>query len=161
MVGQLIRVLNMDNKCLYITVYSILLSFILISDGFGFGFLFSNKGYADRITVQARIASYESLDDLIAKKEKTLNNIPEETNRFLKKAEPHLFIRIKNHGNAGAWGELSCSIDNQYWVSMDVDILGPGMTQWRYYVTPIKSIQLLDNDDYPKVITKWVRLYSK
>jgi hypothetical protein len=102
------------------TLYIILLSLVLVSDGFGFDFLFSNKDYADRITVQVRIASYERLSDLFANKDSNLNNTPAETNRFLKKTEPHLFIRIKNHGNAGAWGVLSCNIDNQYRISMDV-----------------------------------------
>ena len=142
-----------------ISTISILLLFA--SEGFSWDFLFSNKNYSDRITVQARIASHVSLSKLMANKDRNLDNVPKETNRFLKNSRPHLFIRIKNHGNASAWGKLSCNIDNHHRVKVDVKPLGASMSLWSYHVIPIKSIILADNDDYPIVSTEWLRLYSK
>lgn len=151
----------MTYKHFLTAIFTITFLLVLLPKGFAWDFLFSSKGYADRITVQARIASQEILSHLIASNERNLDDIPKEDNHFLKSNEPHLFIRLKNHGNAGAWGKLSCNIDSKYWISIDVETLGAGMSAWRYYVTPIKSIMLPDNDNSPKVTTEWLRLYSK
>ena len=151
----------MTYKGFLTTIFTLTFLLVLSPKGLAWDFLFANKDYADRITVQARIASQEKLSELIANNEKTLDNISTEKNNFLKNNEPHLFIRIRNRGNQGAWGKLSCNIDNRYWVSIDVETLGAGMSSWMYYVMPIKSIMLADNDSAPKVTTEWIRLYSK
>ena len=57
----------------------------LVSNGFAFDFLFTNKEYADRITVQDRIASQVKLSELIANNENTLDNVHREGNNFLKR----------------------------------------------------------------------------
>jgi hypothetical protein len=146
-----------------IVIFVVVVSIDSAKSSNAYAFFFSNKSYSKNITIESRITSASKLYQLISNQEKNLEAIPKESIKELNQKKTYLFVRLKNRGNMGAWGRLTCTLNSGREIPIHVPFLTTNMPYWNHYIFSTSGIQFYKNKnaDHPDVSCEWDKLYSK
>ncbi|VHO04394.1 hypothetical protein [Candidatus Rhabdochlamydia sp. T3358] len=119
-------------------------------------------GYAKKIEIKPYLLNDEQVLQSLTYPQIELQQPPRKE-LFLKNV--NVVLRIKNHGQAVAWGTLAYKVGHINWLKIDVDlpsINSKNKAPFYEYVIPI-GIAVPYNDDLPPkpIKVKWVALYVK
>ena len=152
----------MRSKLLILLILTILLAgglFFIIRGGFIEEILFSNKKYAENIEMETYVISEEKLTEIFANHWE--QPLVQQSRRELLGKEAYLVIRVTNRGNNSAWGTLWCQVDRS---NLAVQIYAVPFKRWFSYVIPrgeFTTSQRAGRGEFPEIIVKWKRLYTK
>lgn len=125
----------------------------------GWNFMFLNKEYRNNIQEEAFLFNKDELIDYL--NDDGLDDMITKLYAELSGKRLYLLIRLKNKGNARAWGELSCRDEIGYInYTLSIPSLQPNMDSWEYYIVYMGK-KIFRIKDRPNLSLTWKKLYTK
>lgn len=142
-------------------VVCLIVSLLLYTSAWGdFGmFLFRDDSYAAHIESKAGFFTSDQCAEMLKSgkyQEPTLKRKDMSTLQ----GEVFLVIALRNTGNFGAWGTVSCSVGNNKGDELAIDFL-PANSKRPYFFILQKFLDFGDVSGIPQVKVEWVKLYKK
>jgi hypothetical protein len=123
---------------------------------------YSKPGYAKKIEIKPYLLNDEQVLESLMHPQTELQQPPQKE-LFLKNV--NVVLRIKNQGEAIAWGTLAYKVGHINWLKIDVklpSINSKNNLLFYEYVIPIGIAVPYDDDEIPEPIKlKWIALYAK
>ena len=124
--------------------------------------IYSDRNYAKQIEIKPYLLNDEQVAHMFAHPDE---EIQQPTQMYLSRRNSNLVLRIKNHGEAHAWGTLSWQLADYGWQKFDIDRLPPANPsqgeKFYDFVIPMDIVVSFDDDLPPhKITTKWNSLYT-
>ena len=155
--------------CMLLVITLAILAFFEIRDtvnGDRMNFLarmyYSSPQYAKMIEIKAYLLNNEQLDQLLTHPNM---EIQQPKKGKFSDIDQNVVLRIKNHGNATAWGTLAYSVNSDFWWKIDVVLPSNdstnGKAYYEYVIPTAISISYSDNELPEPILVKWISLYTK
>jgi len=124
--------------------------------------LFRDPNYAEKIVIKPYLLTDKQTIYWLSHPEEEIQQ-PRNRELFLKNL--NVVLRIRNDGDAVAWGTLAYSLDNTNWWKIDLrvaPIRPEDTTSFHEFVIPMGRVGFYKNDELPEAIQfRWIALYSK